>query len=63
LLAGVDLSGGVLRPDKDADARAYGPGVMPRDVVDGGKGLLSPAAARPFLEALATESNRPAANN
>ena len=63
LLAGVDLSGGVLRPDKDADTRAYGPGVMPREVVDGGRGLLSPSAARPFLQALAAEVDHPGANN
>ena len=63
LLAGIDLSGGVLRADKDADTRAYGPGAMPREVVNGGRGLLSPAAARPFLEALAAEVDHPAANN
>jgi SH3 domain-containing YSC84-like protein 1 len=32
LFAGIDLSGGVLRQDKEADGRAYGPGVSARGV-------------------------------
>ena len=31
LFAGVDISGGVLRPDKEADARAYGANATARD--------------------------------
>src|SRR5262249_47147102 len=57
--AGVDLSGGVLRPDKDADARGYGRGVAARDVVSGTRGMLEPAAARPFLQALGREGRQP----
>ena len=51
VFAGIDLSGGVLRPDKDADARAYGAGVSARDIVTGThEATLEPAAA--FLRAL-----------
>ena len=35
LFAGIDLSGGVLQPDTQADARAYGPQVTARDIVEG----------------------------
>jgi len=52
LFAGIDLSGGVLRPDKEADARAYGPDVKASDVVMGTKRVATVAAARPFLQAL-----------
>ena len=51
VFAGIDLSGGVLRPDKDADARAYGAGVSAREIVAGTREVtLEPAAA--FLRAL-----------
>jgi len=53
--AGIDLSGGSLRPDKDANAKAYGTGVMARDVLNGQKGAAPPAAAA-FLRALGGES-------
>src|SRR5262252_7273325 len=33
VFAGIDLSGGVLHADKEADVRAYGSGVTARDVV------------------------------
>jgi lipid-binding SYLF domain-containing protein len=52
LFAGIDLSGGVLRPDKEADARAYGPGVNARDIVLGDHAVTMPAAARVFMNAL-----------
>jgi lipid-binding SYLF domain-containing protein len=51
LFAGIDISGGVLRPDKEADRRAYGPGVVERDIVEGGH-VAIPAAARAFIVAL-----------
>jgi len=34
LFAGINLSGGVLRPDKEAIERAYGPGVSASGVID-----------------------------
>ena len=52
VFAGIDLSGGVLRPDKEALARAYGNDVSARDVVLGGKKVAALDAAEPFLKAL-----------
>ena len=52
VFAGIDLSGGVLRPDKEADARAYGPNVSARDVVTGTAHVASLSPALPFLKAL-----------
>jgi len=52
VFAGIDLSGGVLRPDKDALARAYGNDVNARDVVTGTKKVATLEAANPFLRAL-----------
>jgi lipid-binding SYLF domain-containing protein len=52
LFAGIDLSGGVLQPDTDADARAYGPGLTARDIVNGGPTIPVPAAAGTFVRAL-----------
>ncbi len=52
LFAGIDLSGGVLRPDKEADARAYGSNVTAREIVDGTRRVDVPAAARSFVHAL-----------
>lgn len=62
LFAGINLSGGTLKPDKDADARAYGPGVEARDVVTGSQ----PAAlveATAFIDALRQNSGRPVPAN
>jgi lipid-binding SYLF domain-containing protein len=55
VFAGIDLSGGVLRPDKEADARAYGTEVTAREVVTGAKRVTAPEAASPFLRALRQE--------
>jgi len=52
VFAGIDLSGGVLRPDKEADARAYGPSVSAKDVATGTSTIAAPADATPFLNAL-----------
>ena len=54
LFAGIDLSGGVLRPDTEADARAYGPSVTAPEIVEG-KRVTTPAAARSFLRELTRE--------
>ena len=54
VFAGIDLSGGVLRPDKEADARAYGAGVSAHDVITM-KRVSAPEAASPFLKALRSE--------
>jgi SH3 domain-containing YSC84-like protein 1 len=51
LFAGIDLSGGVLRPDKDADGRGYGPGTSARDIIDGGH-VAMPPEAKSFIASL-----------
>jgi lipid-binding SYLF domain-containing protein len=55
LFAGVDVSGGVLRPDADENADLYGRRVSARDVVAGKGGRAVPAAANVFLAALGDE--------
>jgi lipid-binding SYLF domain-containing protein len=55
LFAGIDLSGGVLRPDKDADVHAYGAGVTAQQIVRGTGHITMPAAAKPFLTSLGTD--------
>ena len=54
VFAGIDLSGGVLHPDKEADARAYGPNVTAEHVVLGGRPMHL-AAAEPFISALRSD--------
>jgi lipid-binding SYLF domain-containing protein len=55
LFAGIDLSGGVLHPDKDADARVYGAGTTAQQIVDGSGQRATPPEARAFLAALARD--------
>jgi lipid-binding SYLF domain-containing protein len=52
VFAGIDLSGGVLHPDKEADARAYGPSITAREVVMGTGTVKAPTEAAPFLNSL-----------
>jgi lipid-binding SYLF domain-containing protein len=52
LFAGIDLSGGTLKPDDDANARAYGPNVSPREIALGAARVTVPAEARGFTNAL-----------
>ena len=53
VFAGIDLSGGVLRPDKEADARAYGPNVKATDIIMGmNHEMHAPTEAAPFIAAL-----------
>jgi lipid-binding SYLF domain-containing protein len=51
VFAGIDLSGGVLRPDKNAMERAYGQNVGAQDVISGKAGTKLPQASA-FIEAL-----------
>ena len=51
LFAGVNLGGGVLKPDDESNQNLYGKTVAPRDVLVEAKVTL-PAAARPFIAAL-----------
>jgi SH3 domain-containing YSC84-like protein 1 len=51
IFAGIDISGGVLKPDNSDNADLYGKDVNPRDVVMG-RGVKAPAQAQAFLDAL-----------
>jgi len=55
VFAGIDVSGGVLRPDADSNTDVFGPGHNPRDIVFGSD-VIVPPAARGFLRALASEA-------
>ena len=55
VFAGINLSGGVVRPDKDANARAYGHPVNSRAIADGRAKVSAPPAASPLLAALARD--------
>ncbi|MCU1386232.1 MAG: hypothetical protein JWL71_4929 [Acidobacteria bacterium] len=56
VFAGIDLSGGVLRPDKDADARVYGANTKAADVIAGAGHVKAPAEAAPFTAALRADA-------
>src|SRR5215471_12356750 len=56
IFAGIDLSGGTLKPDEDANQRAYGPGVNPSDVALGRQQVTMPPEALAFVSALNKES-------
>jgi lipid-binding SYLF domain-containing protein len=51
LFAGVDISGGVLRPDEDANVDVFGPGAQPRTIL-ASREISAPPEARDFLRAL-----------
>jgi lipid-binding SYLF domain-containing protein len=52
LFAGIDLSGGSLRPDTSANERAYGPGASARDVALGKTKVAIAPEAIAFRDAL-----------
>ncbi len=52
LFAGIDVSGGTLRPDKDANADTYGPSTVATSIVGGT--VTVPVAAHVFVDALGT---------
>jgi lipid-binding SYLF domain-containing protein len=56
LFAGIDLSGGSLRPDKDANARAYGATVTARDVALGTARVEMAPEVKAFIEALGRDT-------
>ena len=60
LFAGIDLSGGVLRPDPDATRELYGRSVTDREVLMSKAPAVMPAAARPFIAALTSGVSRAA---
>ena len=51
LFAGINLSGGVVKPDVDDNADLYGKSVSPQDVVMSSK-VAAPAVTQPFMAAL-----------
>jgi len=51
LFAGIDVSGGVLRPDDEANASAYGVGASPRTIL-ATRDISAPTQAHAFLTAL-----------
>jgi len=51
LFAGIDLSGGVLRPDEDANHKVYGTSATPRTIL-ASRDISAPTQAAPFLNAL-----------
>lgn len=55
LFAGVNLSGGVVRPDTDSNTDLYGSGTSPAAVV-GGNNVKAPSEAEPFMSALKSRS-------
>jgi SH3 domain-containing YSC84-like protein 1 len=55
VFAGIDLSGGVLKPDNDDNRDLYGENVSARQVVMDGT-MKAPRETRPFLSALHRES-------
>ena len=50
LFAGIDISGGVLKPDTDDNEQLYAKNVSPRDVLDGK--AKAAAVTQPFMNAL-----------
>jgi SH3 domain-containing YSC84-like protein 1 len=60
LFAGVDLSGGVLRPDTRADHDLYGRAITGRQILVE-PGVRTPSAAKPFVAALRDVSRETAA--
>jgi len=56
LFAGVNLSGGALAPNKDANVRAYGSTASVKSIALGATPVTALAAARPFIDALARDT-------
>jgi lipid-binding SYLF domain-containing protein len=55
LFAGIDLSGGILRPDDDSNTDVYGAGSQPRTIL-ASREVSAPVEAREFLRALTVAS-------
>jgi lipid-binding SYLF domain-containing protein len=52
LFAGIDVSGGTLKPDESANERAYGPTTNARDIALGADAVTVPVEAQAFINAL-----------
>jgi lipid-binding SYLF domain-containing protein len=58
VFAGVDLSGGALKPDNNAIERAYGKNVSARDIAMGTAHVVAPQPASAFLRSLKNNEAR-----
>jgi len=56
LFAGIDISGGVLRPDEDSNGHVHGRDASPRTILTS-REIRPPAEARAFLDALAAAAS------
>jgi lipid-binding SYLF domain-containing protein len=56
LFAGIDLSGGTLRPDKDANARAYGAQATAKDIALGRTKVTMAPEAKAFTDTLGRDA-------
>jgi hypothetical protein len=55
LFAGINLSGGVLRPDEDANTSVYGKGASPRTIL-ASTAISAPPEATAFIRALDSQA-------
>ena len=62
VFAGIDLTGGVLGPDKDANKDVYGESVMPRQIL-ADQSVSAPREAATFLAALQKGATAPVATS
>jgi lipid-binding SYLF domain-containing protein len=62
LFAGVDVSGGVLKPDDDDNRDLYGRRIRPRDILLDTK-MSAPSATAPFMRALERSSTAATLND
>jgi lipid-binding SYLF domain-containing protein len=62
VFAGIDLSGGVLRPDEDVNKAVYGPSASVRTILAGTE-ISAPPEAAPFLAALSAAAPRSTASS
>lgn len=60
LFAGIDLSGGVLRPDEDANRDVYGRAATPSTIL-ASREIAAPTDAAPFIRALGAVASAPPA--
>jgi lipid-binding SYLF domain-containing protein len=56
VFAGIDLSGGTLKPDKDANERAYGANIGAREIVRGTARVQVAPEVKAFRDALGTDT-------
>ncbi len=62
LFAGIDLSGGVLRPDEDANKATYGRNATPSTIL-ASREISAPTEAAPLIRALGPASTSPAGSS